>query len=694
MTSDPRGPTVLGFCGSLSSPRFGRPDDGRWGDPPRHGGQHDAAAVLLRGGKIIAAIEEERLSRAKHTNRLPAHAIMACLEIGGLPLEAVDRIAYYGSERQRDVSTARRTLNVQEAPLLWTARALVAATLQRDLDIAVDPGRLAFVGHHRAHALSAYGVGPFDDALVVTLDGVGDGLAGSISVGRDGELTTLATSPSQESLGLLYSDAIMHLGYGLFDEYKVMGLAPYGNPERYREVFESVCVLEPEGRWTVNLGQLHRGLFAAMPRPRRRDEPIMQLHRDLAASLQETVERAAFHLLRHYQSLTGERYLCLAGGVAHNSTLVGKIVRSGLFENVFVQPASHDAGCALGAAIAAHQDLAPRTRLERLTHVFLGRPIADSDLVGAELGHWLGFVDARRSNAVAEETAALIAEGGVIGWVQGRSEFGPRALGNRSILADPRPVSNRDVVNHAVKMRESYRPFAPAVLEEAARTFFDLPANHCAPFMTLTAYVHQDKRALLGAVTHVDGTARVQTVSRESNERFWTLLDAFGRRTGVPVLLNTSFNHSVEPIVDSVHDAVTCLLTTGLTHLVVGDHIVTKAEHRLSIAELVPTLLEHVRIGSARQISIGEGIGSVFWCEHAAGGRTVALSADAYAVLSRLDGRQSLADLMRTAQVTDPAAVLTECDALWHRRLLLFLPRPVAARFGGPRAEVAAASTS
>ncbi len=680
MASDVSVPTVLGFCGSMGSGRPERPGERRWGAPPGPGTCHDAAAVLIRGGRILAAIEEERLSRVKHTNRLPAHALKACLDIGGVPLDAVDRIAYYTSERRLDRATVRRVVNAPDVTPFWTARAHIAAALERELGEAVDPDRLAFVDHHRAHALSTYIVGPFPEALVVTLDGEGDKLAGSVSIGRDGALTLLTAIPAKRSLGLLYAETITYLGYGLFDEYKIMGLAPYGRADRYRHIFEAICVLEPEGMWSINFEKLDVLLLDAMPTPRRQHEPLEEIHRDLAASLQETVERAAFHLLRHYQQKTGLRHLCLAGGVAHNSTLVGKIVRSDLFDDVFVQPAAHDSGCALGAAVAVHQELAPGTRIEPLSHVFLGRGIGDTDRVRDDLEAWEGFADVRRSHDIANDAAALLADGGVIGWVQGRSEFGPRALGNRSILADPRPAAQRDVVNRAVKMRESYRPFAPAVTEEAASTFFDLPLNHCAPYMTLTAYVREDKRAQLGAVTHVDGTARVQTVSRQTNRRFWDLIDAFGRRTGVPVLLNTSFNHSVEPIVDSVHDAVTCLLTTGLTHLVVDDYIVTKPAERGPLSALVPVPSEYVRIATSRQMLSPGVLGSVFWCEHTCGGPAVAISEGAHAVLSRADARRSLLELMREAQIADEEAVLRECEALWHRRLILFLPRRVAGR--------------
>jgi carbamoyltransferase len=670
-------PTVIGFNGSLTSSLPERPGERPWGWAVEQMTSHDAAAVLVRGGKIVAAVEEERLSRVKHTNRLPVHAIQACLEIAGVPIEAVDRIAYYTSESYLEDMVLVKHRSLQGHP---TPRAFIAATLERELHSPIDPDRMAFVGHHRAHAVSAYVVAPFTDALVVTLDGVGEGLSGSISTGCDRTLTTLATIPQKHSLGLLYFETIHYLGYGPFDEYKVMGLAPYGRSSRYRHTFESVYALGPNGAFTLDLAKLHVVLRELFPTPRKHHEPLEDIHRDVAASLQEAVENAVFHMLRHYQGSTGLRRLCLAGGVAHNSTLVGKIVRSSLFDNVFVQPAAHDSGCALGAALAVHQELAPESRIEPLSHVFLGKDMGDAGRVREALEHWEGFVERRRSVDLVGEAAALLEEGGVIGWVQGRSEFGPRALGNRSILADPRAASQRDVVNGAVKMRESYRPFAPAVIEEAVSEFFELAPNECAPFMTLTAYVREDKRAQLGAVTHVDGTARVQTVSRQINPRFWALLDAFGRRTGVPVLLNTSFNHSVEPIVDSVHDAVTCLLTTGLTALVVDDYIVTKPVAPAALSALVPVLPEHVRIAASRQMLSREQLGSVFWCEDVVVGTIVPISEGAYALLSRADARRSIVELMQEQQAGDEDAVVRECEALWHRRLIKLLPCGVSSR--------------
>jgi carbamoyltransferase len=640
---------------------------------------HDAAAVLVRGADIAAAVEEERLNRLKHTNRLPARAIRACVAMTGTTLDAIDRFAWYGTEPAMDRAIAGYMLkHPRIATPRWTARTYLADALSQDLGEEIDPARLTFVEHHRAHAVSAYLLGPFEEALVVTLDGQGDGLSGTVWAGQNGELTRLSSIPERDSLGMLYLRTIAHLGYGLFDEYKVMGLAPYGNPRRFREVFERVCVLQPQGRFEMQWSQLSE-LKTILPLPRRAGEPFTEIHRDLAASLQEAVERAARHLIEHYQRETGLRALCLAGGVAHNSTMVGRLARSGLFDGVFAQPASHDAGCALGAALAVQRELAPATRFAPISDVYWGTPIPTGAALYADLEAWDALVELQPLADVARDVARLLADGGVIGWVQGRSEFGPRALGNRSILADPRPAENRNRINDLVKQREAYRPFAPAVLEEHAAEVFDMPPGTPGGFMTFTVPVRSQWQAQLGAVTHVDGTARVQTVSRTSNPPFWHLIDAFRDRTGTPVLLNTSFNHSVEPIVDSVEDAVACFLTTGLTHLVIGDCLITRralTEPRLR--ELVPIIPDHVRVTHAREVGADGRVHDVYRCEQTVTqSRTRLLTREAHRVLVRADGELPLGSLLALAEL-DPAsaaAALAEIEELWSHRLLRLRPR-------------------
>jgi carbamoyltransferase len=361
---------------------------------------------------------------------------------------------------------------------------------------------------------------------------------------RGGAFAEIDAFPQSKSLGVLYLEAIKYIGYASFDEYKVMGLAPYGDPERFLGLLRTSYALLPDGKYDLALDRIDATLKPAVER-RAKGAPITQAHMDLAAGLQSALEEIVLHVLRHHQRASGHRRLCLAGGVAHNCTMNGKIARSGMFEEIFVQPAAHDAGCALGAALAVSvpDGAAPRPR--RLSSVYWGRDVGDDRAIRAELDRWSPWLTVERSADVARTAASLIAGGAVIGWVQGRSEFGPRALGHRSILADPRPAENKDRINRMVKKREAYRPFAPSVLEERAHEFFVLPqAASTLGFMVIVLEVREDRRELLGAITHVDGTARVQTVSRAASPRYWDVIHAFGELTGVPVLLNTSFNNN------------------------------------------------------------------------------------------------------------------------------------------------------
>jgi carbamoyltransferase len=667
-----KGPLVLGFNGGTAPtrPSTSGASERRVQGPFEF--YHDAAAVLVGHGSVLAGLEQERLNRVKHTNRIAGDAMRAVLRTAGVSVSDLDGIAYYFSESFMDALVVDYMLRHPGVHTRWNGRTYFAEVLSDELGVTVDPARLVFVEHHLAHAMSAYAAGPFADALVVTLDGWGDEIAGSVWEGRNGRLTRLLDIPAEDSLGLFYLEATRYLAYDQFDEYKVMGLAAYGDPRRYRPLFDSVITLEPNGRFKVHAKAGRRAL-RRLPPPRRSGEPLTQMHQDFAAAAQEAVERAFTHLLTYYQRETSLRHLCVAGGVMHNSTMVGKIARAGLFEGLFVQPAANDSGCALGAALAVHRDLAPEAPIAPIADVYWGPALGD---VWEQLEPWTDLVVARPSDDIAGDVASMIAGGAVVGWVQGRSEFGPRALGNRSILADPRPEANKDRINDLVKHREAYRPFAPSVLAEYADEWFEIPRGARAEFMSLTVPVRTEVRAMLGAVTHVDGTARVQTVSRSTNARFWSLIEAFRQRTGVPVLLNTSFNHSVEPIVQSIDDAMTCFLTTGLDGLVVDDYLVTKrgdGPQRLSL--LVPTIPEYVRIVQARQPDGAGGFESVYRCEHIVNtAATVAVSRAACAVLQQCDGRRRLIDLLNAPTSPADRAVIDELEHLWALRLIRFLP--------------------
>ena len=634
---------------------------------------HDGAAVLIEDGDVVAAIEEERLNRIKHSYAAPLRATRFVLAEAGIGLADVDCIAIpfrpESAERllrrlYREDPAATHPMDIVDA---------LRAQWREHLGVDVPRDRVRFVPHHIAHATATFAMSGFEDALVMTIDGQGDAESGLALAGRAEGLELLRSMSIRDSLGHFYLDAIGFLGYRLFDEYKVMGLAPYGDPARFRADFARMCELLPDGHWRLHphlLDDFHATLV-----PRRKAEPLVQVHMDFAAALQETLERAVMHALRHFRAATGLRRLCLSGGVAHNCTMNGNLLRSGLFDDVFVHPASHDGGNALGAALAVHREIAGAGAPKRLRSVFWGSGLGDD--VEGRLRAWSEVLDITRSDAIEEDTAALLAAGEVVGWVQGRSEFGPRALGHRSILADPRPAEYKGLINRMVKTRESFRPFAPAVLEEAAADHFELPDGRTGfPFMSFVLYVRPEKRELLGAVTHVDGSARVQTVSREADPRFWRLIDAFGRRTGVPVVLNTSFNNNVEPIVDSIEDAIACFLTTGLHALVVGDFILRRKDGG-DRSSLVPGLADNARLVATRRREADGRFHDRFelrrseWNGHA----SKPVEAGIRAMLQAMDGRTSIAALAATAGVPLHEA-MPAMDALWAERFLVMRPSP------------------
>jgi carbamoyltransferase len=548
---------------------------------------HDSAAAILKDGEIIAAIEEERLSRVKHTSAFPFRAIEHCLQAAGARISDCDIIAYNQSELSIAIESRTRFIKDPLAPRKFD-RGFLARLLEERFGGPALSEKLRFCSHHLAHAWSAFFLSGFPSSLVVCLDGGGENAPGpdlSGLIGRfDGENFEMLCehAAEQRSIGLWYRTAMTLLGYRLFDEYKVMGLAPYGRPETFEEFASSWYKLLPEGDFSLAssnpleffLGAQARGL---LEQARRKGEPLTQAHRDLACALQSAVERVILHIVTHFHAKTGERSLCLAGGVAQNSSANGRLLYSRMFDRLFVQPAAYDAGGALGAALHASRSAGEPIRPSRLRHVFLGTDATEhADRLAAELRSWSPLIRFETAGEDCEQrTAALIAAGKIVGWVQGKSEFGPRALGNRSIVADPRPAANKDRVNAMVKKREGYRPFAPSVLEEAADRFFELPNQETdLSFMTFVVRVKETERQRLGATTHVDGTARIQTVGAGTNPRFHKLIAEFGKLTGIPILLNTSFNNDAEPIVDSARDAIATYLTTGLDALVIGNFLV------------------------------------------------------------------------------------------------------------------------
>ncbi|MER9795503.1 carbamoyltransferase [Mesorhizobium sp. M0213] len=650
----------------------------------RNAFMHDGAAALVRDGRVIAAVEEERLNRMKHSNKLPIRSIQYCLSAAGVQLNDIDRVALYASEPYANAMLEGMSAShpdILSIPL--DAKTLVQDLLTREFGTKLDSSRISFVSHHQAHAVSAFAMSGFEQSLILAIDGSGDFLSGLLAVGSGTEITQLEAFPENNSLGLFYLETIRYLGYGLFDEYKVMGLAPYGDPAPYRELFEQFYELSANGGgYRVHLDRIGPALLRNIE-VRRKGMPFTQQHRDVSASLQEALERIVFHILRHHREATGMKRLCLAGGVAHNCTMNGKLLYSGLFEDIFVQPASHDAGCALGAALIVSNEMGRPAPCERLQEVYWGPDLGSERAVQQELNAWAGHLEVERSDDVASSAADWIANGAVIGWVQGRSEFGPRALGNRSILADPRPAANKDRINAMVKKREGYRPFAPSVLEEDASEFFDLPdGRHEFPFMNFVVRVRDSKRALLGAITHVDGTARLQTVSRNANPAYWEVINAFKKRTGTPILLNTSFNNNAEPIVDSVADAIATFLTTELDGLVVGPFLVKKRAATLQDwTALAVSLPPYVSLHQTRAYKAPDRRET--HCEISTthfSSDSVRISHDLFNLLMRIEGEAMLGDLLNTI-APDQAkrdAVMEGLRRLWEQRLVRLHPSQAA----------------
>jgi carbamoyltransferase len=653
----------------------------------RRPARHDAAAVLLKNGKVVAAVEEERLDRLKHSNCFPENAIRYCLRTAGATLNDVDFIATNAS-----VPTVTRWA---KGDFLWDphaqlepdAAAYINATFQQAFGINVA-SKLRFCAHHLSHAVSAFIPSGFDESLVVALDGDGDGISGAVLVGRKTGLERLREFNYQQSLGHLYTEAISILGYGMFDEYKAMGLAPYGNPDVFMPVFEKCYELKEYGNYYLAPLTKWVAEFDAaglIPHARRKGGSFTQVHKDFASALQITIERIILHTLRFYQQDTGQKNLCLAGGVAHNCTANGRILSERIFDRVFIQPAAHDAGGALGAALHAWCETKGEYAAQTQPHVYWGPEIDDDAATRRQLDEWKPFLSIEPSDDVAAATAELLANDAVVGWVQGRSEFGPRALGNRSILADPRPARNKGRINAMIKKREGYRPFAPSVMEERLHEDFEVPPTNAAlSFMTFVLQVRKEKQDLLGAITHVDGSARVQTVAKATNHLYWNVIDEFRKRTGVPMVLNTSFNNNAEPIVDSIADAITCFLTTGLDYLVVGRYIISKTARSLdpvALMRYVPGIMAGYKlVQRAGRRYNGTCPPSTYQAESMRNGRfrtpMVELSRNAYRIMQHANEDLDFTQLVEMAGIgeEEAKALMTEMVNLWGERIITLKP--------------------
>jgi carbamoyltransferase len=552
---------------------------------------HDSAAALVIDGHCVAAAAEERFTRQKHTGAFPVNALNYCLSATGLSLSEIVEIAhgFDYSPYKIAYSLDRTSSELYEQVL---SRDALLQLVQRNLP-GVRAERVHQVDHHLAHASSAYFTSGWDESLVAIVDAMGEAHGASIYVGRDGKLNLIRQIPSNDSIGILYSLVTLHLGFDFnSDEYKIMGLAPYGDPARFRHFFETSVELHPDGLIRIPLLHVNRTreerenylrsrshLATHLCPVRMPEDEITQVHCDAAAALQECLDRTTLHICGHFGRTTGLRRLAMAGGVALNCTANGKLLRSGLFDEIYVQPASGDDGTALGAALyrAAQNG---EIRNGRFPVPFLGPAPAAAD-IDAAIHDFQDRIVVSPFSSLQETCAAaaeLINSGQVVAWYRGRMEYGPRALGHRSILADPGDPGIRDRLNSMVKMREAFRPFAPAVTLEQAHRWFDVPAGMEFPYMIFNVDVQQPYRSLLPAITHVNGTARLQTVSLRDNCEFHTLLRAVGKLSGREMVVNTSFNVKGQPIVSTPREAMETYLGTGIDAMFMEEFQIRRRE--------------------------------------------------------------------------------------------------------------------
>jgi carbamoyltransferase len=581
---------------------------------------HDSAAALIRDGEIVAAAQEERFTRIKHDQQFPSSAVNYCLEAADITIEQIDHVVFYEKpmlkfERLIETYIAYAPLGFKQFLVgipLWLKEKL---HLPREMDKALQKkykGRYVFCDHHESHAASAFYPSPFQESAIITFDGVGEWTTASYGIGKDNRIELTNEMRFPHSLGLLYSAFTYFTGFRVNSgEYKLMGLAPYGEPVYYDLIMDKLIDLKEDGSLrmdmsyfpychnTVMTNAKFAGLFDGPPRKPETD--ITQREMDIAASIQKVTEQVMLRTCKHVYSQTGMKNLVLAGGVALNCVGNGRILREGPFDNIWIQPAAGDAGCAIGSSLFVWYQLLGN---ERNVH---GKDTQKGSLLGpayanAAICESLDLIDAKYHSykdqeQLLDDVAGLLDNEKIIGWFQGHMEFGPRALGNRSIIGDPRSEKMQSTMNLKIKFRESFRPFAPCVLQEDASEYFDLKKDQASPYMLMVADVHKDKclqdesshshigldklkikRSVIPAVTHVDYSARIQTVDAERNTKLYRLISKFKNRTGCPVVINTSFNIRGEPIVCTPQDAYRCFMATDMDVLVMEDQLLYKHE--------------------------------------------------------------------------------------------------------------------
>lgn len=564
----------------------------------------DSSACLLKDGKIINAIEEERIRRIKHWAGFPSESIKFCLKDAGISINEIDYItigrnpsAHIG---KKILSSLKKLANFQfikdrvsNIKKVTSLKSEIAAGLGvNESNIRAE---IKHIEHHRSHLASAFFVSPFEEAAILSIDGFGDFSSTMIAIGKGNKIDVLDSVTYPHSLGVFYTAFTQFLGFSWYgDEYKVMGLAPYGEP-KYVDKLNNIVKLKENGLFELDESYfIHSTEGVAMTwengapfigrifsdkvvkefgLPRGKDEQLTQDHKDLAASVQKHCENVIFHILNHLQKRTGLKNICIAGGVAQNSVANGRVLQLTKFENIYIPSAGYDAGTAIGSALWLYHQLLDNKREYCVKDAYFGAHYTDDEIERIIKDAGVKYTRYSNDQETIEQTARLLANGAVVGWFQGRTEFGPRALGNRSVLVHPGRQDAKDLINSKIKRRESFRPFAPSILREYVREYFEQDDD--VYFMEKVFMIKKEKRSQLPAVTHVDGSGRLQTVHKEISPKYYALIDKFREKTGLPILLNTSFNEN-EPIVNHPKEALDCFLRTEMDALVMGNVLITR----------------------------------------------------------------------------------------------------------------------
>jgi carbamoyltransferase len=564
----------------------------------------DSAAALIKDGKVLAAIEEERIRRIKHWAGFPSESIKFCLKDAGISIEEIDYITIgrnpsahllkkFGSSIKKLINPRFLKDRFSNINKVLSIKDELTNALNIDRNKIKAPIKL--IEHHRSHLASAFFASPFEESAIISIDGFGDFSSCMFGIGRGNKIKVLESVTYPHSLGIFYTAFTQFLGFPYYgDEYKVMGLAPYGKPI-YIDKLQDVIIKTKDGKFRLNEKYfLHSTKGVAMTwentapfierlysdylidkfgSPRNPKDPITEYHKDLAASVQKVCEDLIFHMLNYLQKLTGMKNLCIAGGVSQNSVANGKIKENTDFENVYIPPAGYDAGNAIGSALwVYHQELGKNDRYF-INNSFFGAHYSDQEIEKILKDKKIDYYCAKNEDELVEKTSEMLSNGAVIGWFQGRTEFGPRALGNRSVLTHPGRKDAKDLINSKIKRRESFRPFAPSILREYVNEYFEQEDD--VFFMERVFKIRPEKRELIPAVTHVDGTGRLQTVHKDITPLYYKLIDKFRQKTGLPILLNTSFNEN-EPIVNSPIEALDCFLRTDMDALIMGKIIIER----------------------------------------------------------------------------------------------------------------------